>query len=415
MTNAMRSGASARGDRRIQMASPAAEHSSSVGAKVRVVGALCMFLAGCGGRSSSEKSHGASGGSAGAAAAGVDASGGGNAGEKSDGDAGAGSAGRAPLPMGGAGNTGDAGDAGASNIAGNGGNTGPGGSGGAPPVVDHSVARFPIPNSVYSGLPHPLSYDRSVPTVVHDNVTGLTWQASIGVSNVYWDGATSYCDALSLAGHDDWRLPSRIELVTLMAARDEVTPLGPNDFPYTYEQLLWSSSLVEGSPDAPIGWAVHLGGYGVDAPPSTQKASIMCVRSDDTVSESPVPGGFVVMGDVVKDTGTGLLWERTPPLVWRKRADSSEYCANLELSGYTGWRLPSMQEMVTLIGLQYALPGIDTKLFPNDDSSTYGWFWSATVYHPAVNGRDVPSINLGSRSNFSQRIDEAWQVRCVHD
>jgi len=49
---------------------------------------------------------------------------------------------------------------------------------------------------------------------VTDNGTGLMWQkATFGSTD--WGYAKSYCSGLSLAGHSDWRLPNKDELVEL--------------------------------------------------------------------------------------------------------------------------------------------------------------------------------------------------------
>lgn len=50
---------------------------------------------------------------------------------------------------------------------------------------------------------------------VTDTVTGLMWQqGEAGAMN--WQNALIYCEDLALAGYDDWRLPNRNELQTLV-------------------------------------------------------------------------------------------------------------------------------------------------------------------------------------------------------
>ena len=43
---------------------------------------------------------------------------------------------------------------------------------------------------------------------VTDNVTGLTWEQTPDSGNYSWDEAQAYCESLSLAGSDDWRMPA---------------------------------------------------------------------------------------------------------------------------------------------------------------------------------------------------------------
>ncbi len=47
---------------------------------------------------------------------------------------------------------------------------------------------------------------------ITDNDTGLMWQQQDDGIERTWQDAITYCDALTLAGHDDWRLPTVEEL-----------------------------------------------------------------------------------------------------------------------------------------------------------------------------------------------------------
>ncbi len=51
---------------------------------------------------------------------------------------------------------------------------------------------------------------------VSDASTGLTWMQDDNGQGVNWQSALSYCENLSLAGHDDWRLPNAKELQSLV-------------------------------------------------------------------------------------------------------------------------------------------------------------------------------------------------------
>ena len=59
------------------------------------------------------------------------------------------------------------------------------------------------------------TYASTVNTMT-DSVTGLMWQLKPEVTSKTQVNAVAYCDALSLAGHDDWRLPTRLEYVTML-------------------------------------------------------------------------------------------------------------------------------------------------------------------------------------------------------
>jgi hypothetical protein len=77
-------------------------------------------------------------------------------------------------------------------------------------------ARWKMPNAPDSGAPTTADYDATQAGVVVDKVTGLMWQAQVTGIGRNWPMAEKYCADLSLAGLDDWRLPTRVELVSIM-------------------------------------------------------------------------------------------------------------------------------------------------------------------------------------------------------
>jgi hypothetical protein len=52
-------------------------------------------------------------------------------------------------------------------------------------------------------------------TVYHLD-TGLTWTASVLGLMFDWQDAQDECAALGTGGYDDWRLPTRYELMTIV-------------------------------------------------------------------------------------------------------------------------------------------------------------------------------------------------------
>lgn len=87
---------------------------------------------------------------------------------------------------------------------------------------------------VAAGAPNPEAYTDNGDQTITDNVTGLMWQRVPLTGTTYtWAQAVATCSTLALAGHRDWRLPSRIELVSIV------------DAGLTY---FWSSSPVAGYP-----------------------------------------------------------------------------------------------------------------------------------------------------------------------
>lgn len=77
----------------------------------------------------------------------------------------------------------------------------------------------------YSGI-QPAYQDNGDGTVTDMN-TGLMWQKSFAPDRYDWANAMSYADNLTLAGHDDWRLPTIKELYSLMGFYGDINSLTP--------------------------------------------------------------------------------------------------------------------------------------------------------------------------------------------
>lgn len=133
---------------------------------------------------------------------------------------------------------------------------------GATPTV---WARWPMPNYVPDGgtLPNPPSYDAGS-GVVTDNVTGLVWQNRSDRTAFSYEDAKAHC--AGLAG--SWRLPKRIELVTLLDfASPKAARVGaPFD---VVSGIYWTSSEVRPfNAAAPSYWVVDFGSGQVTTKPT---------------------------------------------------------------------------------------------------------------------------------------------------
>jgi len=234
--------------------------------------------------------------------------------------------------------------------------------------------------------------------MVQDNVTGLTWEvknASNGVKDyanpndadntyTWYDGSTGTpgpdtdtLDFLNLlntgtyGGFSDWRVPSSRELA-MIANKGAVSPAINTDyFPQTKTNDYWTSTS-----DAASGnnaWRVFFydgqlyGAY---------KSSSTYVRA---VRGSHALGNFVDHGDnTVTDNDTGLTWEvktddggprdKDNTYTWETAMD---YCEDLSLGGHDDWRLPSYNELISILDPSEVNPAINTMFFPNTSASNY--------------------------------------------
>ena len=131
------------------------------------------------------------------------------------------------------------------------------------------------PADVAVGAPNPESYTDNADGTVTDNGTGLMWQQAVPARTYSWADAIAYCPTLTLGGHSDWRLPSRIELVSIIDDTEVEAAPSSTAFANTPAGYFWSSSRVAGAPtDA---WSVIFIG-GAFSVVATDPNHVRCVR-----------------------------------------------------------------------------------------------------------------------------------------
>jgi hypothetical protein len=128
------------------------------------------------------------------------------------------------------------------------------------------------------GAPNVESYTDNGTTVT-DNVTGLMWQKSVPAATYKWDVAVAYCPTISLGGYTDWRLPTLIELFSIVDASKANPSIHGTYFPSTPAALFWSSSPAVGTGGASA-FAVNFtrGDIYTRGDISTASYNIRCVR-----------------------------------------------------------------------------------------------------------------------------------------
>ena len=83
---------------------------------------------------------------------------------------------------------------------------------------------------------------------------------------------------------------------------------------------------------------------------------------------------LTVDGDTVHDARTGLIWSRaTLPGARRNWKDAQKAAAACTLGGLSDWRLPTVQELLSIVDYERTEPAID-PVFECEDS----WYWTST-------------------------------------
>ena len=145
--------------------------------------------------------------------------------------------------------------------------------------ADPNWNEWPLPNSqvdVTAGAPNLESYTDNGDGTVTDNITGLMWQQAVPTGTYTWADAVAYCPTLTLAGYNDWRLPSPIELVSIVDFGQSNPSINGTYFPSTPSDYFWSSSPRAGS--ASEAWYVHFGEGGTGYIFASGKYNVRCAR-----------------------------------------------------------------------------------------------------------------------------------------
>ena len=150
---------------------------------------------------------------------------------------------------------------------------------GAGPV---SWAQWPMPNNPDSGVGVPPSYTANgtgAGATISDDVTGLVWQASTLASDFTYGDALTACKQVAPVGQ--WRLPKRIELVTLIDySRGSNNPAISPLFGLSQDKVWTSSEFRPFDTANPSYWIVDFesGVVRTQIPSANIKFKVLCVR-----------------------------------------------------------------------------------------------------------------------------------------
>lgn len=266
-------------------------------------------------------------------------------------------------------------------------------------------------------------FERGMGTVL-DKLTGLRWQLDISDTNTRsWAQANSDCLDATTAGFNDWRLPSYLELLTLVHGATLNDVVG---YPALGEHVLaelenknsfnlWTVTLD--SDQSHVfqwyyggWWAVNHSPVGQDA-----RAAVRCVRRDQVKCTVPADKRLTRQGGSVIDACTKLVWtyETSPALTGSTTAEG--YCSGLAIDGRS-WRVPSFLELGSLVS------GARTNGFLSGFSVLKGSYATSTrePVHPDDDGgipmTDTVVIydnNNGETTAVAKSNGVTPYVRCV--
>jgi Protein of unknown function (DUF1566) len=129
----------------------------------------------------------------------------------------------------------------------------------------------------------------------------------------------------------------------------------------------------------------------------------------------PPPGWYTISNDgmpdgTVLDNQTGLTWQQAVPAMTYTWAEAGAYCS-MNPAGLpgTGWRLPSMQELETIVDdCQPLPPAIDPNAFPGTPAEE---FWTSSPFEPMPGFAWVVYFKSGIA--YGDPVGNGYGVRCV--
>ena len=115
---------------------------------------------------------------------------------------------------------------------------------------------------------------------------------------------------------------------------------------------------------------------------------------------------------MIKDPKSNLIWEDTMHVSEVKitHIKAKTYCAELKLGDFENWRLPTLQELLSIVDYKRYKPAL-VKEFKHTNKDTL--YWSSTPYAKSSDEFWGVSFKDGASSNASETYDR--YVRCVRD
>ena len=207
------------------------------------------------------------------------------------------------------------------------------------------------------GGPAPSFTDNGDFTVT-DNNTLLMWgRHTVVPTTMTWSTAATWCDNLSLAGYNDWMMPTLTELQSILGAGTY--------FPLKQSFFYWTSTPY--AENSNYAWGVNFDGS--DASDFIDKTLSLYVRPV-RLARFTVDG----TGTVVTDGLTGRMWSNYPAddtMTWK---EALAWCKNLSLGGHTDWRLPTIKELAS-VQVASGLIGSYWSSTTYKGTPSYGWFF----------------------------------------
>lgn len=235
---------------------------------------------------------------------------------------------------------------------------------------------------------------------VTDLLTGLVWtrDANPGEFPMDWSEAHEFVSRMNRNrqhGFEDWRLPDRRELRSLISHQTR-NPALPEGHPFINVFMGWYWSATTAAINEAFAWYVHMEGGRTFYGAKKQYYLVWPVRGEGKgvlpatgqAGDSPFgavwpePRFLVEPGDTVRDRLTGLIWRRAAdltgaPVLWE---DALEAVRKLN-SEEGGWRLPNINELESLVDMSRHDPALPAG-HPFKECREVYWSSTTSMFEP---------------------------------
>ena len=203
--------------------------------------------------------------------------------------------------------------------------------------------------------------------IVFDENLKLEWQQKIPEGNFDWQSAANHCEK-EYAGSYGWRLPTPKELLSIVDNGRYDPAINTDLFPGTNDEWFWTSTdfVSTDEADKDKKWFVRFdkGFLSHKAKTESEKMHVRCVRGT-TLPDGQFETEKIGEDEIVKDSVTGLMWQKTYKDSVKKFADALSTCENLEYAGFSDWRLPNKNELASIANYGKYKPASDFPEMPN--------------------------------------------------
>ncbi len=287
---------------------------------------------------------------------------------------------------------------------------------------------------------------------VTDEHTGLMWQQDPG-AKMSFDEAVAGADGFSLAGYDDWRLPTITELYSLIlfsgldvsgcedeSSCDLVPFIDETVFAFEYGDTDAGERLIDSQMATCteyVSTTMHgdhtmfgvnfadgrIKGYGTTDPMSGADKTffVYYVRGSSDYGTH----GYVENGDdTVTDEVSGLAWMQSDSGEGMDWESALAWCEGSTHAGYDDWRLPDAKELQGLVDYTRSPETTDSaaidpvfdvsSITDEGGGANYPCFWTSTTHASMMGGQAAVYIAFGEALGWMQGPDGSYELLDVH-